>query len=222
MALSKTDRGYPRRIKEAVLGWMVCSPSSTQMNLPGYRSFKEQSSSITASGRQSGRVAMEMPQTSGSSRAEHLLQIGERGIGVSVGLEIGDDRGLPADSQAVLVPFWRQQRQSGLELQGDSSASREIRTDRNIPGKEAGAWGYAIFWKYATLREYVTPSYTDCIIPASPGTAEDTAPGVQGAIPVGAGHMGIQGYFVTLVVKGILAVGIQGIVGLAMPGTWGP
>ena len=56
-----------------------------------------------------------------------------------------------------------------------------------------------------------------CEISGTAFATEDTAPSTHGAVPVGTGHMGIQGYFVTFMTECLLAVGIQGIVGLIQP-----
>ena len=54
-------------------------------------------------------------------------------------------------------------------------------------------------------------------IAAAALTTEDTAPSVQGAVPIGTGHPGIQGYFIAFMVKRIFTIGIQRVVGLAVP-----
>ena len=54
-------------------------------------------------------------------------------------------------------------------------------------------------------------------IAAAAATTEDTAPSVQGAVPIGTGHPGIQGYFITFMVKRIFRIGIQRVVGLTVP-----
>ena len=54
-------------------------------------------------------------------------------------------------------------------------------------------------------------------VAAAPAGAEDAAPGVQGAVPVGTAHMGIQGYFIAFVMKVVFTVSIQRIIGLTMP-----
>ena len=50
--------------------WIVCNPSSIQRNLSGYSPFNFASRASTSGPRQSGLVAMEMPQTLGWLRAE--------------------------------------------------------------------------------------------------------------------------------------------------------
>ena len=54
-------------------------------------------------------------------------------------------------------------------------------------------------------------------ISAAAEAAEDTAPSVQSPVTIGTGHPGIQGYFVTFMVKRIFTIGIQRVVGLAVP-----
>ena len=54
-------------------------------------------------------------------------------------------------------------------------------------------------------------------VTAAAGATEDTAPSVQSSVPIGTGHPGIQGYFIAFMVKHIFAIGIQRVVGLAVP-----
>lgn len=70
-------------------GWMVWSPSSTHT---GFLRFSSPNRSSTFPGRQSGRVATESTAMSSRSttRGKQLPQPLHWGVGVGVGLEIGD------------------------------------------------------------------------------------------------------------------------------------
>ena len=57
----------------------------------------------------------------------------------------------------------------------------------------------------------------DCKIATSARTAKDTAIGAGAAVPVGAAESGVDGYFLTLLTIGIFAVGIDRVIGFAMP-----
>ena len=57
----------------------------------------------------------------------------------------------------------------------------------------------------------------NCKVTAAAAAAKDASACAQGAVPVGAGKMCIQSKLVAFMVKSVFAIGIQRIVGFAVP-----
>ena len=70
---------------------------------------------------------------------------------------------------------------------------------------------------FRNLSLHSLPGNVHSKVTAAAGATEDTAPSVQSSVPIGTGHPGIQGYFIAFMVKRIFAIGIQRVVGLAVP-----
>ena len=127
-------------------------------------------------------------------------QVGDGGVGVGVGLEVGNVPGrsrakLMADSGCSMfnLAVYILSKTGLLHFRVDFRGELRVRSREQRLGKFSG----------------------------TSGAAENTAPGTQGTVPVGAGHAAVQGNFVDFGAKMLLHFVIQGVIWLFVPGHGG-